>query len=64
MLSWLAANWSDVLMKALVAVGAASVFVKTIAPLTKWTGDDRLGRWLDKLLAFAGALALNPKKPE
>jgi hypothetical protein len=63
MLSWLAQNWADVLAKALLVVGAASVFVKTVAPLTKWTGDDKLGRALDKILAWAGMLALNPKKP-
>lgn len=62
MINWLAQNWADVLQKGLLVVGAASVFVKTIAPLTKWTGDDKLGRFLDRVLGLAGRLALNPKK--
>ncbi len=62
MLSWIAANWASVLEKTLLVVGAASVFVKTVAPLTKWTGDDKFGAALDKVLAWAGFLALNPKK--
>lgn len=62
MLSWLAQNWADVVTKALVIVGAASVFVKTVAPLTKWAGDDKLAAYLDKVLSFAGRLALNPKR--
>ncbi len=61
MLTWLAANWVDLVQKALLVVGAASVFVKTLAPLTKWTGDDKIGRALDKVLSWAGRLALNPK---
>ena len=63
MLAWLAANWLSVLDKALLVVGAASLFVKTVAPLTKWTGDDKVGRFLDRLLSWAGRLALNPKQP-
>jgi hypothetical protein len=62
MVSWLAQNWADVVTKALVVVGAASLFVKTVAPLTKWAGDDKLAALLDKVLAFAAKLALNPKK--
>jgi hypothetical protein len=61
MLSWLALNWVGLLEKALLVIGAASAFVKVVAPLTKWSGDDKVGRFLDKLLAFAGRLALNPK---
>lgn len=63
MLTWLAANWATVLSTALTVVGAASVFVKTVAPLTKWTGDDKAGRFLDRLLGWAGFLAMNPKPP-
>ena len=64
MLSWLAANWATCLNTALVVVGAASVFCKTVAPLTKWTGDDKVGRFLDRILAFVGRVALNPPKPQ
>jgi hypothetical protein len=60
MFAWLAANWASVLSTALTVVGAASVFVKTVAPLTKWTGDDKFGAFLEKVLRWVGAIALNP----
>jgi hypothetical protein len=63
MFSFLAnVNWAQAALTALSVVGAASVFVKTVAPLTKWTGDDKVGAFLDKVLKWAGFLALNPKK--
>lgn len=65
MLSWLTSvNWFNVVEKALLIVGAASAFVKVVAPLTKWTGDDKVGRALDWVLRQAARLALNPKPPQ
>lgn len=65
MLSWLAGvNWLNVIEKVLLTVGAASAFVKVVAPMTKWTGDDKFGRALDWVLRQAARLALNPKPPQ
>lgn len=46
---------------ALTVIGAASVAVKAIAPLTKTKVDDKLGGALTKLVNLLGKLALNPK---
>ncbi len=47
---------------ALAIIGAASVMVKTIAPLTDTKFDDKLAGWISKAAALLGKVALNPKK--
>ncbi len=47
---------------ALAIIGAASVAVKTIAPLTDTKFDDKLGGWLTKISDLISKVALNPKK--
>lgn len=61
-MSWFLENWMTLLTALLALVGAASVAVKLIAPLTKNKTDDKIGSWLDKIAAFLGRIALNPKE--
>jgi hypothetical protein len=60
-MSWIVANWMTLLTVVLTVVGAASVAVKLIAPLTATKTDDKVAGWLDKVVAVLSKLALNPK---
>lgn len=62
MIDWLSNNWTQCLMVIGGVISGASVAVKVIAPLTKWTGDDKVAALLDRALGLLDKLALNPKR--
>lgn len=62
MIDWLSNNWQECLMVIGGVISGASVAVKVIAPLTKWTGDDKAAALLDRALGLLNKLALNPKR--
>ena len=47
MIDWLSNNWTQCLMVIGGVISGASVAVKVIAPLTKWTGDDKVAAGRD-----------------
>ncbi len=64
MLSIILAKLPMILEKALTVVGLASTFVWGVAKaFPNFTPAGKVGRFLDKVLAFAGRVALNPKQP-
>lgn len=60
-MSWILDNWMTVLVVILTVIGAASVVVKAIAPLTASKTDDKVAGWLDKVHAWLSRVALNPQ---
>lgn len=62
-MEWLMANWLTILTVALTVVGAASVAVKAIAPLTKTRIDDWVGGALSWVHNLLQKIALNPQDP-
>ena len=64
MLSWLALNWAVVLEKAVLLVGAASMFVAGVQKaFPNWAPAGKAGRALGWAMALLGRVALNPKPP-
>ena len=61
MIDWILANWQVVLVIISAVVSSASVALHAIAPLTKWTGDDKASTAVDWLLRQLHRLALTPK---
>ncbi len=62
MLEWLLSNGPALFVNALAVVGAASALAKAVGALnSKWTWDDKVSAFLDKVYNFLGRIALNPK---
>lgn len=61
-MSWLTTHYLDVLNVILVTVGAASVVVAAVAPLTKTDSDDKWAVRLKKAHDLLSKVSLNVKK--
>jgi hypothetical protein len=56
--------WADIAFILLSGLGALATFLRVLAPRTKWTGDDRLLTWVDKLVAFLARIIVPGKYRE
>lgn len=61
-INWVIANYQTILIAATSIVGAASMAVAAIAPLTKSDVDDRALSWIKRAHKLLSKIALNPSK--
>ena len=60
-LNWLVENWQTIAITVTSIIGAASMAVAAIAPLTKTDTDDKVLSILSRAHKWLSKLALNPK---